>query len=262
MRIHAGCSLSLWLLLAGAGLVFFASTGRADDWPQWLGPDRDAVWREKGLLDKFPKDGPKVLWRQPIHNGYGGPAVVGDRVYVMERERPKGEDGEPARPTRAGLPGVERVLCLSAIDGKQIWKHKYDCPYKISYPNGPRVTPLIRDDRVYTLGAMGELCCLDASKGEVVWSKSLMKEYKLDKAPVWGWATHPLLDGDLLYCMVGGKDSAVVAFNKKDGAEVWKALTTEEIGYSPPMIYDLAGKRTLIAWLSDSRRMLIPKTCR
>jgi outer membrane protein assembly factor BamB len=87
-----------------------------------------------------------------------------------------------------------------------------------------------------------------------------MKEYELAKPPVWGWATHPLLDGDLLYCHVGGKDSAVVAFNKKDGKEVWKALTTEEIGYSPPMIYKIHGKRTLISWLSETINGLDPAT--
>jgi outer membrane protein assembly factor BamB len=258
MRNHLG--RSIWILFAGTVFVCSAGGSRADDWPQWLGPERDGVWREKGLLETFPKSGPKVLWRVPIHDGYGGPAVVGDRVYVMERERPKGEDGEPARVTRAGLPGTERVLCLSATDGKQIWKHEYDCPYKMSYPNGPRATPLIRDGRVYTLGGMGELCCLDADKGSVLWSKNLMKEYKLDKAPVWGWATHPLLDGDLLYCHVGGKGSAVVAFDKNDGKEVWKALTTEEIGYSPPMIYKINGKRTLVSWLSETINGLDPAT--
>src|SRR5262249_8588824 len=101
---------------------------------------------------------------------------------------------------------------------------------------------------------------LDAAKGDVIWSKNLMKEYKLEKPPVWGWATHPLLDGDLLYCHVGGEGSAVVAFNKKDGSEAWKALTSEEIGYSPPMIFDLSGKRILVSWLSDSVNGLDPTT--
>jgi outer membrane protein assembly factor BamB len=255
MRMPHGRFLFLGTLLAS---ILAAPTLRADDWPEWLGPKRDGIWRETGLIDQFPKDGPRVLWRKPIHDGYAGPAVVGDRVYVMERERSLDEDGKPAKPTRAGIPGKERVLCLSATDGKQIWKDEYDAPYKISYPNGPRVTPLIREGRVYTLGAVGDLRCLDAEKGDVIWSKNLMKEYELDKAPVWGWATHLLLDGDLLYCLVGGGGSAVVAFNKKDGMEVWKALSTKEIGYSPPMIFDLAGKKTLVVWLSESINGLDP----
>jgi outer membrane protein assembly factor BamB len=244
----------LWSFLAS---FFVAPTLRAEDWPEWLGPKRDGVWRETGLIDQFPKDGPKVLWRKPIHDGYAGPAVVGERVYVMDRERPLDEDGKPAKPTRAGIPGTERVLCLSATDGKQIWKDEYDAPYKISYPNGPRVTPLIRDGRVYTLGAVGDLRCLDAEKGDLIWSRNVAKEYD-QKPPVWGWATHLLLDGDLLYCLVGGEGSAIVAFNKQDGKEVWKALSTKEIGYSPPMIFELAGKKTLVVWLSESINGLDP----
>src|SRR5947209_8723834 len=178
----------------------------------------------------------------------------------MDRQRPTGPDGKPLRPTRAGIPGKERVLCLSAKDGKELWKHEYDCPYTVSYPSGPRTTPVVRDGRVYTLGAMGDLLCLDASSGRVRWSKNLVKAYRLDGPPVWGWAAHPLLDGDLLYCLVGGPGSAVVAFHKDTGAEAWKALTSEEVGYSPPMIYRAGGKRQLIVWLSESLNSLDPAT--
>jgi outer membrane protein assembly factor BamB len=237
------------------------ATGAAQsaDWPQWLGTDRDGVWRETGLVDKFPKGGPKVLWRTPMGTGYAGPAVVGDRVYVMDRERTKDADGKPARPTRKGILGNERVLCLNATDGTIVWKREYDCPYTISYPSGPRTTPIVRDGRVYTLGAMGDLLCLDAKNGEVKWSKNLMKEYKVDP-PVWGCAAHPLLDGDLLYCLVGGEGSSVVALNKDTGKEEWKALTSEEVGYSPPMIYEAGGKRQLIIWLSEAIYSLNPAT--
>jgi outer membrane protein assembly factor BamB len=243
-------------------ILLAMDTAQAADWPQWLGIERDGIWRETGLAEKFPKGGPKILWRKPLATGYSGPAVVGDRVYVMDRERAQDAEGKPLRPTRDGIRGNERVLCLSATDGKLLWKHVYDCPYTISYPSGPRTTPLIRDGRVYTLGAMGDLLCLDAARGEVIWSKSLLKEYKLDAPPVWGWAAHPLLDGDLLYSLVGGRDSAVVAFDKNTGKEVWKALTTEEIGYSPPMLYEAGGKRQLIVWLSESIQSLDPATGR
>ena len=107
---------------------------------------------------------------------------------------------------------------------------------------------------------MGDLLCLDRLTGKVRWAKNLGKEYHLDGPPVWGWAAHPLLDGDLLYCLVGGEGSAVVAFEKDTGKEVWKALTTEEIGYSPPMIYEAGGKRQLIIWLSESINALEPAT--
>jgi outer membrane protein assembly factor BamB len=230
------------------------------DWPQWLGSERDGVWRETGLLAKFPAGGPKALWRTSLGTGYSGPAVANDRVYVMDRERAKDASGKPARPTRAGIPGVERVLCLDAAAGKLIWKDEYECPYTVSYPSGPRTTPLVHGGRVYTLGAMGDLRCLDATTGKPRWTRRLLQDYRLDGPPIWGFAAHPLLDGDLLYCLVGGDGSAVVAFHKDTGKEVWKALKTEEIGYSPPMIYEAGGKRQLLIWLSESINSLDPAT--
>lgn len=242
-------------------LVFMScgSTSLAKDWPQWLGANRDGVWRETGLLQKFPATGPKVLWRTPIGSGYSGPSVANNRVYVMDRQRAKDEKGLPIRPSRDGIPGNERILCLEADTGKIVWKHEYPCPYRVSYPSGPRNTPLVHDGRVYTQGAMGNLLCLDAARGVVHWSRSLCEDYKTEP-PVWGYAAHPLLDGDLLFCTVGGEGSAVVAVNKDTGKEVWKALTTEEVGYSPPMIYEAAGKKQLIIWLSEAISSLDPAT--
>jgi outer membrane protein assembly factor BamB len=231
------------------------------DWPQWLGAKRDGVWRETDILQKFPPGGPKVLWRQPIHEGYSGPSVAEGKVYVMDRQRARDESGKPVKPTRKGIPGTERVLCLDAKDGRLLWNDEYDCPYKVSYPSGPRTTPLVLQGRVYTLGAMGDLRVLDAATGKPIWTKNVAQEFKVD-APVWGYAAHPLIDGDLLYCLVGGEGSAVVAFNKDTGKEVWRALTSQEIGYSPPMIYEAGGKRQLIIWLSESINGLDPATGR
>jgi outer membrane protein assembly factor BamB len=247
------------LLLGCGGLLCLAGEIFANDWPQWFGPDRDGVWKESGLVDKFPAGGPKTLWRAPIGSGYSGPAVANQRVYVMDRMRPLGPDGKPLPASKGYLPGKERILCLNEADGKILWKMEYDCPYKISYPSGPRTTALIEEGRIYALGAMGDLWCLRADTGEVIWKKNLPKDYKAP-VPVWGYAASLLLDGKLLYSLVGGKGSAVVAFDKVTGKEVWRALTAPEICYSPPMIYELAGKRHLIIWHSESINGLDPAT--
>ncbi|MEX2112422.1 MAG: PQQ-binding-like beta-propeller repeat protein [Pirellulales bacterium] len=235
------------------------SASWADDWPQWLGPQRDGVWRESGLLDKFPDGGPKVLWRKPLGIGYAGPAVAGGRVFVMDLERELDENGQPRRATRQGIPGSERVLCLEAASGNVVWSHEYDCPYTISYPSGPRTTPVIDEGRVYALGAMGDLLCLDAADGKVHWSKKLTSAYNTEP-PVWGYASHLLVDGDRLYTLAGGQGSAVVALDKHTGEEIWHALSSEEVGYSPPMIHELAGKRQLVIWLSEAIYGLDPAT--
>jgi outer membrane protein assembly factor BamB len=229
------------------------------DWPQWFGPKRDGVWREEGLIDKFPAAGASVLWRTPLGTGYSGPAVAGDRVYVFDRVRAVDADGKPLS-GKDGIKGKEGLLCLDAANGKVIWRYEYDCLYQVSYPSGPRTTPVIHENRVYGLGAMGDLFCLEADTGKPVWTKNLVKEYSVDPRPFWGYAAHLLLDGDLLYSLVGGEGSAVVAFDKKTGKEVWKALTAEEICYSPPMIFEAGGKRQLLIWHSTSVNGLDPAT--
>jgi outer membrane protein assembly factor BamB len=242
------------------GVLFItAETSWAANWSQWLGDDRDGVWRESGLVDEFPEGGPDVLWRVPVGLGYSGPSVADEHVYVMDRHEREADPAAPPRAAGGGIPGNERVLCLSAANGEVVWKHEYDCLYNISYPAGPRTTPLVHEGWVYTLGAMGDLACLGANDGAVRWSKNLLKEYSAE-VPVWGCAAHPLIDGDLLYCIVGGKESAVVALDRITGREVWKALTSIEVGYSPPMIYEFGGQRHLVIWLSETIYGLDPAT--
>lgn len=240
--------------------ILLALSVVAADWPEWMGGhNREGVWTETGILEKFPPGGPKRLWSTPIGPGYSGPAVVGDRVYVMDRQVPPPAEGEKKASVHRAHKGTERLLCLDAKTGKQVWVHEYPCEYKLSYGSGPRTTPLVRDGRVYMLGAMGDFKCLNAADGKVIWAKNIRTEYKAP-VPVWGYAAAPLLDGDLLYTLVGGEDSAIVAFHKDTGKEVWKALTTEEIGYSPPVIVQAGGARQLIVWHSESINSLDPAT--
>jgi outer membrane protein assembly factor BamB len=248
------------LAAALAVLLVTIAAASADDWPQWMGPRRDGVWREAGILAKFPAGGPKVLWRAAIGGGFSGPAVAGDRVYVMDRQGEMLAKGKEA-PGKDGLKGRERVVCLEADSGKPVWTHAYDCDYRVYYASGPRTTPVIRDGRVYTVGAMGDVYCLDAAKGDVHWHKRLT-ELGQTKPPVWGYAAHPLLDGDRLICLAGGKDHAVVALDKDTGKEVWHALTVDEIGYSPPMVFEAGGTRQLIVWHTEAINSLDPATGR
>ena len=239
-------------------VVLFGSTLLADDWPQWMGPSRDGVWRETGIVETIPAAGLKVKWRVPVSLGYSGPAVVGDRVFVTDYVRESGNVSNSPR-ERAQLSGHERVLCLNAADGKQIWEHRDKVTYKISYPSGPRVTPTVSDGKVYTLGAEGRLVCLDAAKGTLVWAKELKQEYKTE-APLWGFCGAPLVDGQKLICLVGGAGSVAVAFDKDTGRELWKGLSAKEPGYCPPSIIEAAGKRQLIIWSSESLNSLNPET--
>lgn len=235
-----------------------AATVNADDWSQWLGNNRDSRWTETGIVDTLPKD-PKVLWRVPIKGGYAGPAVVGNRVFVTDYNLTQGIN-QPNPGKRTELEGFERILCLDAETGKEIWKHEYPCKYSISYAYGPRCTPTVNDGHVYALGAEGNLVCLNADNGEVAWKKDLTTEYKLDAAPMWGYAGHLLVHGDNVYTLAGGNGSVVVALDKKTGKEVWRALSSKSIGYCPPMMIKAGGVDQLIVWDSERLNSLDPGT--
>jgi outer membrane protein assembly factor BamB len=230
------------LVLAQCALV----TG--DDWPQWMGPQRDNVWRETGILKKFPEGGPKVLWRTPIAGGYSGPAVAGGKVFVTDYVT--GDNVKVDNFERKEFTGAERVLCLDEATGKVLWKHEYPVRYTVSYPAGPRCTPNVEGDRVWTLGTEGDLLCFEISTGKVVWSVDLKKAYGT-KTALWGYAAHPLIDGDQLLTLAGGAGSHVVSLNKHTGKELWRSNTAAEQGYSPPTIIQHGGVRQLILFKPD-----------
>lgn len=239
-------------------VLFLASAALGDDWPQWLGPKRDSVWREEGIVERFPKSGLKVKWRKPVALGYAGPAVAGGKVYVSDYLLKKGKvSNVPSK--RDELEGLERVLCFDAKTGEQLWKHEEPRTYNISYPSGPRATPTVAGNKVYVLGAEGNLLCLSADKGKVIWSKDFKKEYGAE-TPIWGFTAHPLVHGDLVYCIVGGKDSVAVAFDKDSGKEVWKNLSAYEQGYCPPTLIEHGGKEQLLIWHPEAINSLNPKT--
>ncbi len=240
--------------------IFAAISASADNWPQWRGPLRDGVWRETGIVDKFPTNGLPVEWRVPVNKGYCGPAVVNGRLYVMDRQEGAPYVRKPGDKSIPAMAGNERVLCLDANTGSNLWQYAYDCPYRIGYPAGPRATPVVSGDRVFTLGAMGDLLCLDAANGNVIWRRQLLKDFALTDPPTWGYAAHPLLDGRRLICTVGGSNSLVVAFDKDTGKELWRALTAREIGYAPPVLCDIDGRRELIIWHPDALVGLEPET--
>lgn len=251
--------MQIWLKSALVAISFALTTPAsfADDWPQWLGRHRDSVWRETGIVREFPASGPNFKWRAKIAGGYAGPAVAGDRVYVTDYQTDGDQTPDPQK--RNELEGSERVLCLSAADGSLIWKHEYDCPYAISYPAGPRVTPNVDEGCVYTLGAEGDLVCLDAESGKPVWSRKLTADYDT-QTPLWGFAGHPLIDGDKLFCLVGGEGSVAVAFDKRTGKELWRALSAREPGYCPPTVIEAGGTRQLIIWHAQAVNSLDPET--
>ena len=227
------------------GLLLAAPTLGAD-WPQWRGPNRDGIWCEKGVVEKFDTSRLEIRWQAEIANGYSGPTVANGRVYVTDRL---------ASPTQ-----IERVHCFDAISGERIWSYAYECKYeRVEHRNGPRASVTIDENRAYSLGTMGHFFCFDAAKGEVLWSKYLNAEYKI-RMPLWGIAASPLIESNLVVVQIGGKDNAcIVAFDKVTGQEKWRALN-DSASYSAPIVIEQAGKRVLVCWTGESVVGLDPVT--
>ncbi|MBN8626667.1 MAG: PQQ-binding-like beta-propeller repeat protein [Planctomycetes bacterium] len=245
-RRAAGVSRLLWTVCALAIPLLFAKPAGADDWPQWRGPERDGVWRETGVVEKFAGPEVPILWRTPIGSGYSGPTVYEGRVYVTDRIV------EPAQ--------QERVHCFDARDGRTLWSFTYDCPYaRVGYEAGPRASVSCHEGKAYALGTMGHLHCFDAATGKVLWKHDLDTEYKIEM-PIWGIAASPLVEGDLLIVQVGGEKACLAAFDKTTGAERWTALDDDRASYAAPIIVEQAGRRVLVCMTGDNVHGLDPQT--
>jgi outer membrane protein assembly factor BamB len=236
------------LLAVGLGLPLLLPIAlRADDWPQWRGLNRDAVCGETGLLQSFPAEGLKIRWRVAVGWGFSSPVVAQGRVYLA--------DSELMKPKAS-----ERLHCLDETTGKPLWTHSYDVAYEDwafdpSQEIGPVATPIVQNGKVFILGRLNHLFCLDARDGEVLWKRNLEKDYHVGFSP---GMPSPLIEGDLLILFIGGKPGAcVVALNKDTGVEVWKALD-ESLTFSSPIVISSGGKRQLIVWTQESVTSLDP----
>jgi outer membrane protein assembly factor BamB len=211
------------------------SKAAAFDWPQWQGPDRTAVSKEKGLLKEWPKDGPKLLWSvKDLGGGYSTPSIAAGRVFGMSA---RGND--------------EGVWALSEKDGKELWWVRIGPKVNAGYGEGPRCTPTVDGDLLYALGMGGELVCLESDTGKLVWRKNLLKDFK-GRVGGWKYSESPLIDGDRLLVTPGGKDNTIVALNKKDGELIWasKVPGNSEAAYSSLAVADVDGQKQYVQFLS------------
>ncbi len=241
--------------LAGVAIVVgSAGIATAEDWPEFRGAGRRGVWLESGIVETFPAEGLKALWRTPVKRGYAGPAVVDGRVFVTDYE-----------PTQ-GMRGIERALALDEATGEVLWVQEWDADYAgIQWEIGPGATPTVDGNRVYVLGRTGVLSALDTETGEILWRKSYSEDYGVDRMRWgfdWGFASAPLVDDERLIGFVGGSPNArVVAFDKMTGEEIWRSLPSEaDLGVAQPIIIEAGGARQLIVWDPEEVASLDPVT--
>jgi outer membrane protein assembly factor BamB len=227
--------------LLGLAALALAGAARGDDWPQWRGPNRDDVSKEKGLLQAWPKGGPALAWTfGDAGNGYGGPAVVGDRVYLLGSRK-----------------GEEMLIALDAKDGKEKWTAPIGKAWDFQGNNwslGPNATPTVDGDLIYALGTQGLLVCADKA-GKEVWRRDLVKELAAEvtqdgggpQTYGWGFSWSPLVDGDKLIVTPGGKQGLFAALNKKDGKTLWQSKdVTFACSYASPVVAEIGGVRQYV----------------
>jgi alcohol dehydrogenase (cytochrome c) len=193
------------LLAAGS----FIPGAFAEDWPQWQGPDRNAHSKETGLLKEWPKEGPPLAWRiTGLGGGDSTPSIANGRIYGMST---RGED--------------ELVWALSEKDGKEVWAAKVAPALRQNFhqsQEGPSATPTVDGDRLYVVGLAGNVACLQATDGKILWQRSLVTDFGGGN-PMWNFRESPLVDGDKVICTPGGQDAMLVALDKLTGKTIWKS---------------------------------------
>jgi outer membrane protein assembly factor BamB len=233
-------NFSIKTLLGATIVALFLSTEilaqTGGDWPQWRGPNRDGISKETGLLKQWPTEGPPLVWKaKGAGRGYSTLAVSGGRLFTM------------------GLRGErEFVIAFEVATGKEAWATAHGGAYRDSRGDGPRGTPTVDGNNVYALGGNGDLSCLDARTGRIVWAMNVLQKFGGENIG-WGISESPLVIGEKLLINAGGPGASIVALNKKDGSLIWKSQS-DKAGYSSGMPVQI-GNTTQVVFFTDQRAL-------
>jgi len=220
-----------------ASIIMITTGGALADWPQYLGPNRNATSPEKGLLRSWPENGPKVLWTVSLGPGYGGAAISDGKVYVLDRIRSK----------------QDVLRCLDLNTGEEQWSYAYDAPGRVSHP-GSRSTPAIDGNYIYTCGSFGDLYCFDRNSHKPVWNKNIWKDNDGGSLPRWAISQNPLIYGDLVTVASQTSKAGVVAYDKLTGQVKWASPALPSgVGYVSPTIVRIAAKDHLVMITAGER---------
>jgi len=244
MRMHR-------LLSCACGAMLLSLAAYPADWPGWRGPRRNAVSSETGLLKEWPKQGPRLVWQaKDIGDGYAGPAVAGNRVYVLSN---RGLDNE-------------FVQALSTGDGKLVWATrlgKVGNPEQMPSFPAARSTPTVDGSLLYALGSDGDLACLETASGRIRWRKNLRSDFGGVSGKS-GYAESPLVDGEAVVVTPGGPQATIVALDKKTGETIWKSAVPggDEAAYASIIVVEAGGRRQYAQFLAKGLVGLDAKTGR
>jgi outer membrane protein assembly factor BamB len=204
----AACVLALTL----------AGVTKAEDWPQFRGPNRDGVCREMGLLKQWPEGGPKLLWDVAgLGVGFSDVSIVKGKLYSMGDRT---VDGQKA----------QYIYAYDLGTRKELWNKKVGPAHTDSDKSGPRSVPTVDGSFVYAITTEGDVLCVAADTGNVVWTKNLLKDLGGANNITWKFSESPLIDGDKLVCTPGGHKAVLAALNKKTGDILWQTPIASDLG--------------------------------
>jgi hypothetical protein len=208
-------------------VVFFACISQvcAQDWPQYLGPNRNSTSAQKGILRTWPEGGPEVLWTVNVGPGYGGPVIRDGKVYLLDRDDKTGDI----------------MRCFDFKTGKELWKYSYNAPGSVMFP-GSRSVPVVDGNYVWSCGHNGDLYCINIKTQKPVWNKNIWTDFGGTKLPIWAITQCPLIYGNLLIVLSQAPDAGVIAYNKLNGNIVWKTQNLGNESYASPAVVKIDGK--------------------
>lgn len=218
--------------------ILSAISVNAQDWPQYLGPNRNSISEQKNILRSWPESGPEVLWTIPVGIGYGGPAVKNGKVYLLDRDDKVGDS----------------MRCFDLASGKELWNFAYDAPGSVMFP-GSRSVLIVDDKHVYSVGSYGDLYCIDLNTHNAVWKNNVWTDFGGDPGndptaaesgaggfgrhgnfPMWAISQCPLIYGDLLIVASQAPQAGMVAYDKNSGKLKWKTPSLGMVGYVSPIV--------------------------
>jgi len=222
MKKHVAMTILLVLIIS--------SLSFGSDWPQYLGPNRNAISTETGIKRSWPAEGPEVLWTSPLSEGFGGPAISNGKVYVLDRI---GNEKDILR-------------CLDLATGKEEWTFSYEAPGQVDRP-GSRSVPTIEGKYIYTCGPFGHVHCIDLDTHKAVWAKNIWTDFGGEDVPRWGIAQNPLIYGDFVILASQTQKAGVVAYSKLKGTVEWASSALPgSPGYVSPALLSIANEPHLV----------------
>ncbi|WP_346857000.1 PQQ-binding-like beta-propeller repeat protein [uncultured Draconibacterium sp.] len=232
--------------------IVFAGNLNAQDWPQYMGPNRNSISPQKNILRAWPEQGPEVLWSVDVGIGYGGPVVKDGKVYLLDRDDKVGD----------------KMRCFDLNTGEELWKFEYDAAGSVMFP-GSRSVPIVDKNSVYSVGPYGDLYCLDIKTHEVVWNVNIWTDFggapgndpaagsgdfsrETGGFPIWAITQNPLIYNDMLIVASQAPEAGVVAYDRLSGAVKWKTPSLGPVGYVSPIIVKIDGNDHLVMMTASS----------